>query len=170
VPFGKFSLWREFLRPGWSAVALTVPCGHYSLWCPATCSAATFVFVRRGSRRTSPCDRMTTVGSYLLDRLAELGVGHVFGVTGDFTLAFLRQLLSHPAPPNCPRLEFVNTCNGTGPSVDRPTDQPIILPIDRSIDRSSSSTHQSSSSTHQSSSSTHQSIIISYRFVILQHN
>lgn len=36
-----------------------------------------------------------TVGDYLLDRLAELGVTEVFGVPGDFNLEFLDHVLAH---------------------------------------------------------------------------
>ncbi len=36
-----------------------------------------------------------TVGDYLLDRLAELGVTEVFGVPGDFNLEFLDHVESH---------------------------------------------------------------------------
>lgn len=38
-----------------------------------------------------------TVGDYLLDRLAELGVGEIFGVPGDYNLAFLDHVLAHPS-------------------------------------------------------------------------
>lgn len=37
-----------------------------------------------------------TVADYLLDRLAEAGVRHLFGVPGDFTLRFLDRVLAHP--------------------------------------------------------------------------
>lgn len=37
-----------------------------------------------------------TVGDYLLDRLAELGVTEVFGVPGDYQLEFLDHILAHP--------------------------------------------------------------------------
>lgn len=37
-----------------------------------------------------------TIGHYLVDRLAELGVRHVFGVPGDFNLAFLDRIVEHP--------------------------------------------------------------------------
>ena len=37
-----------------------------------------------------------TVGDYLLDRLAELGVGHIFGVPGDYTLRLLDHVIAHP--------------------------------------------------------------------------
>ena len=36
-----------------------------------------------------------TVGDYLLDRLAELGVTEVFGVPGDFNLQFLDHIVAH---------------------------------------------------------------------------
>jgi TPP-dependent 2-oxoacid decarboxylase len=38
-----------------------------------------------------------TVGDYLLDRLAELGVTEIFGVPGDYNLAFLDHIVAHPA-------------------------------------------------------------------------
>ena len=37
-----------------------------------------------------------TVGDYLLDRLAELGVGHILGVPGDYTLRLLDHVIAHP--------------------------------------------------------------------------
>jgi indolepyruvate decarboxylase len=37
-----------------------------------------------------------TVGDYLLDRLAQLGVAHVFGVPGDYNLEFLAHIVDHP--------------------------------------------------------------------------
>ncbi len=37
-----------------------------------------------------------TLGDYLLDRLAELGVEHVFGVPGDYTLSLLDHVVRHP--------------------------------------------------------------------------
>ncbi len=40
-------------------------------------------------------DTEYTVGDYLLDRLAELGVTEVFGVPGDFNLEFLDHVLAH---------------------------------------------------------------------------
>ena len=40
-------------------------------------------------------DTAYTVGDYLLDRLAELGVTEVFGVPGDFTLEFLDHVVAH---------------------------------------------------------------------------
>ena len=37
-----------------------------------------------------------TVGDYLLDRLAELGVTEIFGVPGDYQLEFLDHVIAHP--------------------------------------------------------------------------
>ena len=44
---------------------------------------------------TAP-DPPYTVGDYLLDRLAELGVTEIFGVPGDYNLAFLDHIVAHP--------------------------------------------------------------------------
>jgi alpha-keto-acid decarboxylase len=41
-------------------------------------------------------ENLYTVGDYLLDRLAELGVTEVFGVPGDYQLEFLDHVLAHP--------------------------------------------------------------------------
>jgi len=49
--------------------------------------------------------RRETVGDFLLRRLAELGLKHVFGVAGDFNLEFLEQLNRDG------RLEWVGCCN-----------------------------------------------------------
>ena len=35
-----------------------------------------------------------TVGDYLLTRLKQIGVDHLFGVPGDFVLAFFNQVLN----------------------------------------------------------------------------
>jgi len=45
-----------------------------------------------------------TVAEYLLIRLKEIGVDHLFGVPGDFVLGFLNQVLKSD-------LEYVGTCN-----------------------------------------------------------
>lgn len=45
-----------------------------------------------------------TVADYLITRLKELGVDHLFGVPGDFVLGFLNQVLKSD-------LQFVGTCN-----------------------------------------------------------
>ena len=43
-----------------------------------------------------------TVGSYLIERLAELGVRHVFGIPGDYVLGFYGKLeASELAVVNC---------------------------------------------------------------------
>ncbi|WP_316859705.1 thiamine pyrophosphate-binding protein [uncultured Cohaesibacter sp.] len=47
----------------------------------------------------------TTIGNYLFQRLREMGIGHVFGVPGDFTLQMLDQI------EDVDGLEFVGTCN-----------------------------------------------------------
>jgi TPP-dependent 2-oxoacid decarboxylase len=46
-----------------------------------------------------------TVGDYLLDRLAELGVSDVFGVPGDYQLEFLDHVIAHP------RLRWIGGAN-----------------------------------------------------------
>ncbi len=46
----------------------------------------------------------TTVGAYLVSRLHEVGVRHVFGVPGDYVLGFMDQILESP-------IELVGTCN-----------------------------------------------------------
>ncbi|MFX3618214.1 MAG: alpha-keto acid decarboxylase family protein [Sporolactobacillus sp.] len=46
-----------------------------------------------------------TIGRYLTDRLAELGIRHIFGVPGDYNLSFLDTIMQHPA------LEWVGNCN-----------------------------------------------------------
>ncbi|MEO3991825.1 alpha-keto acid decarboxylase family protein [Pseudocitrobacter cyperus] len=38
-----------------------------------------------------------TVADYLLDRLADCGVSHLFGVPGDYNLQFLDHVIAHPA-------------------------------------------------------------------------
>jgi alpha-keto-acid decarboxylase len=40
-------------------------------------------------------DPVYTVGDYLLDRLAELGVSEIFGVPGDYNLEFLDHIVAH---------------------------------------------------------------------------
>lgn len=49
-----------------------------------------------------------TVADHLLDRLASLGVRHLFGVPGDFTLAFLDHVEQHPL------IEWVGCANELG--------------------------------------------------------
>lgn len=49
----------------------------------------------------------TTVSGYLIRRLIDYGVGHVFGVPGDYILDFCRQLEESP-------LQLINTCDEQG--------------------------------------------------------
>ena len=51
--------------------------------------------------------KMTTVGEYLIARLVEHGVKHVFGVPGDYVLTFYDQLLES-------KLKTVVTCTEAG--------------------------------------------------------
>lgn len=37
-----------------------------------------------------------TVADYLLDRIAGCGIGHLFGVPGDYNLQFLDHVIDHP--------------------------------------------------------------------------
>ncbi|MET9874660.1 thiamine pyrophosphate-binding protein [Actinacidiphila glaucinigra] len=53
-------------------------------------------------------DTPAIVADHLLDRLADLGVSHVFGVPGDYNLAFLDRVLAHP------RMTWVGTANELG--------------------------------------------------------
>jgi len=53
---------------------------------------------------TSPGQRMK-IGEFLLRRLEEAGVGHLFGVPGDFNLELLQQL------EDAGRLQWVGTCS-----------------------------------------------------------
>ncbi|WP_212936490.1 alpha-keto acid decarboxylase family protein [Bacillus hominis] len=46
-----------------------------------------------------------TVSTYLLDRLYELGIEHIFGVPGDYNLAFLDDVIAHE------NLEWIGNCN-----------------------------------------------------------
>ncbi|GGL65088.1 alpha-keto acid decarboxylase family protein [Sporolactobacillus putidus] len=46
-----------------------------------------------------------TIGRYLIDRLAELGIRDIFGVPGDYNLSFLDEIMEHPS------LEWVGNCN-----------------------------------------------------------
>ncbi|MCE2982456.1 MAG: thiamine pyrophosphate-dependent enzyme [Parachlamydia sp.] len=45
---------------------------------------------------------MSTIGQYLLDRLRELGVEHIFGVPGDYVLRFDKLIEQHPS------IQFIN--------------------------------------------------------------
>ncbi|KAI0317507.1 pyruvate decarboxylase [Amylostereum chailletii] len=50
-------------------------------------------------------DDVITVGSYLLERLAQLNVSSLFGVPGDFNLGFLDLVEDHPT------IEWIGNCN-----------------------------------------------------------
>ena len=45
-----------------------------------------------------------TIGRYLVQRLDEIGVGHVFGVPGDYVLTFMDCIVESP-------IELIGTCN-----------------------------------------------------------
>jgi len=45
-----------------------------------------------------------TIGGYLIERLQSLGVDHVFGVPGDYIIAFFKQLSDS-------KIQLVNTCD-----------------------------------------------------------
>ena len=49
----------------------------------------------------------TTIGAYLLKRLHELGIGHIFGVPGDFVLGFMADI-------EASSIELINTCDEQG--------------------------------------------------------
>jgi indolepyruvate decarboxylase len=51
-------------------------------------------------------ERSTRIGDYLIDRLSAQGVGHVFGVPGDFVLGFMSKLAALGSP-----VALVNTCD-----------------------------------------------------------
>jgi TPP-dependent 2-oxoacid decarboxylase len=53
--------------------------------------------------------RTVRVGDYLIERLAAHGVGHVFGVPGDFALALMGRMTAPGSP-----LTLVNTCDEQG--------------------------------------------------------
>jgi len=48
------------------------------------------------------------VGSYLIQRLCDYGVRHIFGVPGDFVLGFYQQLIQSN------KLKVINTCDEQG--------------------------------------------------------
>lgn len=52
-------------------------------------------------------NRSSTVGSYLVQRLEQAGLGHVFGIPGDYVLRFYDLLVAS-------RLEVVGTCTEAG--------------------------------------------------------
>ena len=52
-------------------------------------------------------DMTESIGAYLIRRLGEEGVGHVFGVPGDYVLTFFSQMEKSA-------LKVVNTCDEQG--------------------------------------------------------
>ena len=52
-------------------------------------------------------EQVQTIGDYLIDRLRVLGVGHVFGIPGDYVLGFYDQLVAS-------ELEVMTTCDEQG--------------------------------------------------------
>jgi TPP-dependent 2-oxoacid decarboxylase len=55
----------------------------------------------------SSLENVQTIGDYLIDRLGALGVGHVFGIPGDYVLGFYDQLVAS-------KLQVVTTCDEQG--------------------------------------------------------
>ena len=49
-----------------------------------------------------PSNQNTTVGRYLLDLLQQHGVGHIFGIPGDYIIQFNKLIEEHP-------IKFINT-------------------------------------------------------------
>ena len=49
-------------------------------------------------------DGQWTVADYLLGRLKDIGIDHVFGVPGDFVLGFLNRVLES-------EVAYIGTCN-----------------------------------------------------------
>jgi TPP-dependent 2-oxoacid decarboxylase len=49
-------------------------------------------------------EKKSTVGGYLIERLQEIGIGHIFGVPGDYVLEFFDLVLNSD-------IELVGTCN-----------------------------------------------------------
>jgi indolepyruvate decarboxylase len=58
-----------------------------------------------GQMARGPESRMMTVGDFLVRRLREAGIGHVFGVPGDFNLELLKQIEDDG------HLQWVGTCS-----------------------------------------------------------
>ena len=48
---------------------------------------------RRGSEHAARGEADWRVGAYLVERLREAGIGHVFGVPGDYALGFLDRIV-----------------------------------------------------------------------------
>ncbi len=67
---------------------------------------------------TSP-SRWMTIGEFLLRRLEEAGIGHLFGVPGDFNLELLQQLEDTGAVKwvgNCSELDASYAADGYAPA------------------------------------------------------
>jgi indolepyruvate decarboxylase len=60
-----------------------------------------------GSTKTTRAGGACTIGGYLIERLREHGVGHVFGVPGDFVLTFMHELERSP-------IRLINTSDEQG--------------------------------------------------------
>jgi TPP-dependent 2-oxoacid decarboxylase len=52
-------------------------------------------------------EHVSTIGGYLIERLRTLGVGHIFGIPGDYVLGFYDQLVAS-------ELEVITTCDEQG--------------------------------------------------------
>jgi len=61
----------------------------------------------QSTKKTGASGMGETIGGYLIRRLGEEGVGHVFGVPGDYVLTFFSQMEKSP-------LEVINTCDEQG--------------------------------------------------------
>ena len=71
----------------------------------ANSTERTVDFVTDTTPDASSVDSVYTIGDYLLDRLAELGVSEIFGVPGDYNLEFLDHIVAHP------RIRWVGNAN-----------------------------------------------------------
>ncbi|CCQ62981.1 Pyruvate decarboxylase, partial [Crocosphaera watsonii WH 0401] len=65
------------------------------------------MFINLYFSRGEKMSHNNSIGNYLIQRLLELGVNHVFGVPGDFVLGFNKLLENSD-------LEFINTCDEQG--------------------------------------------------------
>ena len=53
-------------------------------------------------------DLNQTIGGYLIQRLYDSGVRHIFGVPGDFVLGFYKELIDSN------KIKVINTCDEQG--------------------------------------------------------
>ena len=65
-----------------------------------------------------------TVAGYLLSRLKQIGVDHLFGVPGDFVLGFLNEVMTSD-------LKYVGTCNELNAAY-----APMAMPVSGASERS----------------------------------